>query len=70
MAIQGVHTNPDGSVDVYFGPTPPLGREGNWVQTWPCKGWSVILRLYGPLQPWFDKSWRPGAIQPTDSTEH
>ena len=31
----GVATNPDGSVDVYFGPQPPSGKEGNWVQTWP-----------------------------------
>jgi hypothetical protein len=22
-----------------------------------------ILRLYGPLEPWFDKSWRPGEIE-------
>jgi hypothetical protein len=41
-------------VDVYFGPQAPTGKESNWVQTWPGKGWNVILRLYGPLQPWFD----------------
>jgi hypothetical protein len=22
----------------------------------------MILRLYGPLEPWFDQSWRPGEI--------
>ncbi len=59
----GVVTNADGSVDVYVGPKAPAGKEGNWVQTWPGKGWSVILRLYGPLQPWFDKSWRPSEIE-------
>jgi hypothetical protein len=59
---KGVVTNSDGSVDVYFGPKPPVGKEGNWVQTWPGKGWNVILRLYGPLQPWFDKTWKPGEI--------
>ncbi|MEJ1972506.1 MAG: DUF1254 domain-containing protein [Lacunisphaera sp.] len=59
----GVITNADGSVDVYFGPKAPAGKEGNWVQTWPGKGWNVILRLYGPLQPWFDKTWRPGEIE-------
>ena len=26
-------------------------------------GWNTILRLYGPLQPWFDKTWRPGEIE-------
>jgi hypothetical protein len=56
--------NGDGSVDVYFGPTAPAGKENNWVQTIPGKGWFMILRLYGPLEPWFDKSWRPGDIQP------
>jgi len=55
--------NKDGSVDVYFGPKAPAGKEGNWVQTIPGKGWFMILRLYGPLEPWFDKSWRPGEIE-------
>ena len=35
----------------------------NWVQTVPGKGWFVILRLYGPLEPWFDKTWQPGEIE-------
>ena len=39
-----------------------LGKEANWVQTIPGKGWWVVLRLYGPLEPWFDKTWRPGEI--------
>ncbi|HEU5424375.1 MAG TPA: DUF1254 domain-containing protein [Nitrolancea sp.] len=55
--------NPDGSVDVYFGPKPPFGHEANWVQTIPGKGWFVALRLYGPLEPWFDQTWRPGEIE-------
>jgi hypothetical protein len=33
------------------------------VQTWPGKGWSVILRLYGPTEPWFEKTWRPSEIE-------
>ena len=55
--------NPDTSVDVYFGPTAPQGHEANWVQTVSGKGWNVILRLYGPLQAWFDKTWKPGEIE-------
>jgi hypothetical protein len=55
--------NPDTSVDVYFGPKAPAGKESNWVQTVPDKGWNTILRLYGPLQPWFDKTWKPGEIE-------
>lgn len=56
-------TNSDGSVDLYFGPKPPQGKESNWIQTVPSKGWWTILRLYGPLEPWFDKTWRPGEIE-------
>jgi len=55
--------NADGSVDLYFGPKPPKGKEANWIATVPGKGWYTILRLYGPLESWFDKSWRPGEIE-------
>lgn len=57
-----VKVNADGSTDIWFGPKPPKGMENNWVETIPGKGWFMILRLYGPLEPWFDKSWRPGEI--------
>jgi hypothetical protein len=61
---KGLLINADGSVDVYFGPKPPTGKEANWVQTVPGKGWNTLLRLYGPLEPWFNKTWRPGEIEP------
>jgi len=57
---QGMIKNSDGSYDVYFGPKAPKGQENNWVQSVPGKSWSMIFRLYGPLEPWFDKTWRPG----------
>ena len=60
---KGIVANADTSVDVYFGPTAPEGHEANWVQTIRGKGWNVILRLYGPLQPWFDKTWKPGEFE-------
>ena len=41
----------------------PGGKEANWLQTVPGKGWYTCLRLYGPLEPWFDKTWRPGEIE-------
>ncbi|MNX27690.1 hypothetical protein D3C86_577830 [compost metagenome] len=56
--------NADGSVDVYFGPRAPAGKERNWVQTIPGKSWLTIFRLYGPLQPWFDKTWKLNDIEP------
>jgi hypothetical protein len=55
--------NTDNSVDIFFGPVALSGRENNWIQTIPGKGWFVILRLYGPLEPWFDKTWIPGEIE-------
>jgi hypothetical protein len=60
---KGLKTNADGSVDVYFGPKAPAGFENNWVQTISGKGWFMILRLYGPLDPWFNQTWRPGEIE-------
>jgi hypothetical protein len=59
--------NDDGSVDVWFGPEAPDGKEGNWVQTVPGKGWFAMLRLYGPGESWFDKTWRPGEIELVES---
>jgi hypothetical protein len=56
--------NADGSTTVYFGPKQPDGvKRGNWIQTMPGKGWWVVLRLYSPLEPFFDKSWRPSEIE-------
>ena len=60
---KGLIKNADGSYDVYFGPEAPKGQENNWVQTIPGKGWNTIFRLYGPLEPWFEKTWRPGEIE-------
>ena len=56
----GLVVNKDGGVTVWFGPEAPAGKEANWAQTMPGKSFNVMIRLYGPLQPWFDKTWRPG----------
>ncbi len=56
---EGLKQNADGSYDIYFSPEPPEGQEENWIQTVPGKGWNTILRLYGPLESFFDKSWKP-----------
>ena len=61
--LKGMKTSNDGSVTIYFGSKAPAGQEKNWVQTTPGKGFNVLLRLYGPLQPWFDKKWRPGDFE-------
>jgi hypothetical protein len=40
------------------------GGPGKQLGSDHAKGWNVLLRLYGPLEPWFDKSWKPGDIEP------
>ena len=62
----GMRTEDNGDLIITFGPAAPEGRDGNWIQTRPGKGWFPILRIYGPLESWFDKTWRPGEIQPAD----
>lgn len=59
----GIKINADGSYDIYFAPTPPDGKEGNWLQTVPEKSWWLALRIYGPEQAWIDKTWVPGEIE-------
>ncbi len=60
----GIQKNADGSYDIYFGPKAAAGKESNWIQTVPGRGWFTILRLYGPLEPWFNKTWKPCDIEP------
>jgi hypothetical protein len=54
--------NDDGSVDLHFGPSAPPGRETNWIQTIPGRHWFSYFRFYGPLEPYFDRSWKLGDI--------
>jgi hypothetical protein len=54
----------DGSTTVYIGPKLPAGvQDGNWIQSMPGKGYFVCLRLYSPLEPFFDRSWKMGEIE-------
>ena len=61
--MPSVKPNQDGSYTVWFGPEAPDGHEGNWIQTIPGKSYLTIIRLYGPLEPWFDKTWKPGDFE-------
>lgn len=57
----------DGSTTVYFGPTQPDGvPRGNWIQTVPGKSFIPALRLYSPLEPFFEKKWRPSEVELVD----
>ncbi len=55
--------NADGSVDIYFGPKAPAGKETNWIYTAPNKGWWTYFRFYGPDKALFDKTWKMGDIE-------
>ena len=61
--LPGLKKNADGGATIWFGPKAPAGNEANWVQTMPGKGYNLILRLYGPLEPWFNQTWQPGDLE-------
>ena len=61
--LEGMKVAEDGSVTIYFSPEAPTGQENNWVQTMPNKGFHCLLRLYGPEQAWFDRTWKPGDFE-------
>jgi len=52
-----VQKNADGTVDVYFGPQAPAGKESNWVPTDPLRQFELLCRLYGPKKALFEKAW-------------
>ena len=54
--------NPDGSVDIWFAPEAPKGKEKNYIKTIPGEGWFIYIRLYGPLEPFFNGEWKPDDI--------
>jgi hypothetical protein len=51
------------SVDLYFGPKAPEGKEGQWIKTIPGKGWFAYIRIYGPDTGAFNGSWKPGDFE-------
>ena len=60
---ENVDKNPDGSIDLYFGPTKPSGvGETNWIQTIKGRDFMAIMRLYGADIAFFDQTWKPDNI--------
>jgi hypothetical protein len=59
----GLIKNADGSMDIYFGPGAPAGKEANWVPTKSGSEFEVLFRFYGPEKPLFDKTWKLGDIE-------
>ena len=56
-------TNADGSIDLYFGPKAPAGKESNWIQTVPGKGFYPFFRFYSPTEGVFDGTWKMPDIE-------
>ena len=56
--VADLQVNPDRSVDIYFGPAAPKGKESNWVPTRTGERFELLFRLYAPTKPLFEKTWR------------
>jgi len=54
----GLQKNSDGSIDIYFGPKAPQGKESNWVPTSAGSGFETLFRLYGPDKAFAEKTWK------------
>lgn len=65
-SLDNPDVNADGSVDIWFSPNAPKGKENNWIKTLPNEGWSILIRLYGPLEPYFNDEWKPDDIVKVD----
>ena len=46
-----------------IGPKAPKGMESNRVESVPGKSFFIGFRMYGPLEPWINKTWRPSEIE-------
>src|SRR5262245_8272521 len=55
--IPELQKNADGSIDIYFGPTPPAGKDSNWVPTDPARKFELMFRAYAPTKALFEKTW-------------
>ena len=61
--MKQVERNADGSVDIYFGPKPPKGKESNWLPTDPKRRFFLLARFYGPEAGLFDGSFELNDIE-------
>jgi len=61
---QGTAPGTDATVDLFFGPAPPAGKEAAWIPTRPGIRWEAVLRLRGPAPGWRAANWTPGDLEP------
>jgi hypothetical protein len=55
--------NADGSVDIYFGPKSPAGKESNWLPTDSERRFFLLFRAYGPETRILDGSFELNDIE-------
>ena len=55
--------NSDGTVDVYFGPKAPKGKEGNWIPTKEGQRFFMLFRCYGATAAAYDGSFELNDIE-------
>jgi hypothetical protein len=55
--------NRDGSVDLYFSPLSPAGKDSNWLATRPGEKFYAGVRLYGPTPALEKKAWTLGDFE-------
>jgi hypothetical protein len=66
--IPELQKNADGSVDIYFGPAAPAGKDANWVPTDPARKFELMFRAYAPTKALFEKSWVLSDVEKIGST--
>ena len=60
--------NADGSVDIYFGPVAPAGKDTNWVPTDPARKFELMARFYAPKKEFFEKKWALPDVEKVGAT--
>jgi hypothetical protein len=63
--IPEMQKNADGSIDVFFGPRAPDGKESNWVPTNPARKFELMFRAYAPTKALFEKTWKLPDVERT-----
>jgi hypothetical protein len=61
--IPELQKNADGSIDIYFGPRVPAGKDANWVPTDPARKFELMARFYAPNKEFFDKVWKLSDVE-------
>lgn len=60
---EAVAKNPDGSIDLWFGPTKPADApDANFIRAVEGRNFIATVRLYGTGVEFFDQTWKPDDV--------